>query len=48
MGRHAVSKITIGVMKIVVEDSKRTNIVGVRTRLKTVSQRRGVDKAKSF
>ena len=43
-GRHAFSKINRAVsMKIVIEDSKRCNILEVRERLKTVSQRRGVD-----
>ena len=35
-------------MKIMLEDTKRFNISMVRKRLKTVSQRRGVDKMKSF
>ena len=35
-------------MKIAVEDSKKVNIVVMRKRLKTVSQRRGVDEMKSF
>ncbi len=30
-------------MKITVEDSKRSNIAAMRERLKTVSQRRGID-----
>ena len=47
--RHAVSKINRAVrMKIAIEDSKRCNIAVVRKRLKTVSQRKGVDKKKSF
>ena len=48
-GRHAVSKIRRAViMKIAVKESKRGNIAAIRKRLKTVSQRRGVDKTKSF
>ena len=48
-GRHAVSKIRRAVsMKITVEDSKKGNIVAIRERLKTVSQRRGTDEMKSF
>ena len=48
-GRHAVSKIRRAVsMKIAVKESKRDNIAATRKRLKTVSQRRGVDKTKSF
>ena len=48
-GKHAVSEIRRAVsMKIVVKESKRCNIVAMRKRLKTVSQRRGVDKMKSF
>ena len=48
-GRHAVSKIRRGVsMKIKVEDSERGNTAAMRERLKTVSQRRGVDETKSF
>ena len=44
-GRHAVSKIRRAVsMKIAVKKSKRGNIATMRKRLKTVSQRRGVDK----
>ncbi|MPC24568.1 hypothetical protein E2C01_017652 [Portunus trituberculatus] len=35
-------------MKIAAEDSKRCNIPVMRERLKTVSQRRGVNKIKSF
>ena len=47
--RHAVSKIRRAVsMKIAVEDSKRGNIAAERKRLKTVSQRRGIDETKSF
>ena len=40
-GRHAVS------MQIAVIKSKRDNIAAIRKRLKTVSQRRGVDRTKS-
>ena len=48
-GRHAVSKIRRAViMKIALKESKRGNIEAMRKRLKTVSQRRGVDKTKSF
>ncbi|MPC38238.1 hypothetical protein E2C01_031743 [Portunus trituberculatus] len=48
-GRHALNKIRRAVcMKIVLNDNKRCNIPAVRKRLKTVSQRRGVDKTKSF
>ena len=48
-GRHAVAEIRRAVsMKIVVKESKRGNIVAMRKRLKTVSQRRGVDETKSF
>ena len=48
-GRHAVSKIRRAVsMKIAVEDSKTGNTAAKRERLKTVNQRRGVDKTKSF
>ena len=42
MIRRAVS------MKIAVRESKRSNITAMRKRLKTASQRRGVDKMKSF
>ena len=35
-------------MKIAIKESKRGNIAAMRKRLKTVSQRRGVDKTKSF
>ena len=35
-------------MKIAVKENKRGNIAAMRKRLKTVSQRRGVDKTKSF
>ena len=48
-GKHAVSKIRRAVsMKISVKESKRGNVAAMRKRLKTVSQRRGVDKTKSF
>ena len=48
-GRHAVSEIRRALsMKIAVKESKRGNIAAMRKRLKTVSQRRGVDKTKSF
>ena len=48
-GRHAVSKIRRAVnMKIALKDSKRGNISAMIKRLKTISQRRGVDKLKSF
>ena len=47
--RHAVSKVRRAIfMKIAVKESKTGNIAGMRKRLKTVSQRRGVDKTKSF
>ena len=48
-GRHTVSETRITVnMKIAVKGSKTDNIAAMRKRLKTVSQRRGVDKTKSF
>ena len=48
-GRHAVSKIRRAVsMEVAVKESKRGNIAAMRKRLKTFSQRRGVDKTKSF
>ena len=48
-GRHAVNKIRRAIsMKITVKESKRDNLAGMRKRLKTVSQRRGVDKTKIF
>ena len=48
-GRHAVCKIDRAVcMKIAIEDRKRCSISVKRERLKTVSQRRGVDETKSF
>ena len=40
--RHAVS------MKIVVKKSKRGNIAAIGKRVKTVSQRRGIDETKRF
>ena len=46
-GRHAVRKIN-GTVSIKTEDRKRCNIPAVRENLKTVSQRRGVDKTESF
>ena len=47
--RHAVSEIRKAViMEIAVKESKRGNITAMRKRLKTVSQRRGVDKTKNF
>ena len=47
--RHAVSKINRVVnMKIAIEDSKRCNIPAKKERLKTVSQKRGVDEKKRF
>ena len=36
------------IMKIAVKESKRGSIAEMRKRLKTVSQRRGLDKTKSF
>ena len=48
-GRHAGSIIRkASSMKIAIEDSKRCNIPVVRKRLKMVTQRKGVDKMKSF
>ena len=48
-GRHAVSEIRRGVsMEVAVKESKKGNIAVMRKRLKTVSQRKGVDKTKSF
>ncbi|MPC17793.1 hypothetical protein E2C01_010659 [Portunus trituberculatus] len=48
-GRHAVNKISRTVsMKIGIKNRKGCNISAVRKRLKTVSQRRGVDETKSF
>ncbi|MPC75915.1 hypothetical protein E2C01_070315 [Portunus trituberculatus] len=35
-------------MKIAIKDRKGCNISAVRKRLKTVNQRRGVDKTKNF
>ena len=45
-GRHAVSRINS--MKIAKGENNRYNISAVRKRLKTVSQRKGVDFTKSF
>ena len=46
---HAVSKIRGTVsMKVAAKDSKKGNVAAMRERLKTVSQRRGVDETKSF
>ena len=43
-GRYAVSEIRRAVsMEVAVKDSKRGNIAAMRKRLKTVSQRRGVN-----
>ena len=43
-GRLAVSEIRRAVsMEVAVKESKRGNIAAMRKRLKTVSQRRGVD-----
>ena len=48
-GRHAVSKIRVAVsIKIAVKESRRGNIAAMRNRLKTVSQKREVNKTKSF
>ena len=48
-GRHTVSEIRRAVsMKIAVKEKKRGNIAAMSKRLKTVIQRRGVDKTKSF
>ena len=48
-GRHAVSEIRRAVsMEVGIKESKRGNIAAMRKRLKIVSQRRGVDKTKSF
>ena len=48
-GRHAISEIRRAVsMEVAVKDRKRGNIAAMRKRVKTVSQRRGVDKTKSF
>ena len=42
--RHAVIEIRRAVgMEVAVKESKRGNIVAMRKRLKTISQRRGVD-----
>ena len=48
-GRHAVSKINRAVsMKIAIKDSQKCNITAKTERLKTVSQRRGVEETKSL
>ena len=48
-GRHAAGEIRKAVsMKIAVKESRRGNFATMRKRLKTVSQRRGVDKTKNF
>ena len=48
-GKHAASKIRRAVnMKIAIKDRKRGNTAVIRKRLKPVSQKRGVDKTKSF
>ena len=48
-GRHTVSEIRRAVsMEVAVKKSKGGNISAMRKKLKTVSQRSGVDKAKSF
>ena len=48
-GRHTVSENRRAIsMEVVVKESKGGNIQAMRKRLKTVSQRRGVDKTKSF
>ena len=48
-GRHAVSEIRRAAsMTIAVKESKRGNIAAMTKRLKTGSQRRGVDKTKIF
>ena len=47
--RQAVGKIKgVVSMKIAIEDNKRSNIPVVGKRRKKVSQRRGIDKTKSF
>ena len=47
--RHAVSEIRRAVsMEVAVKESKGGNISAMRKKLKTVTQRSGVDKAKSF
>ena len=47
--RHAVSKISKAAsMNIALKESKSANIAAMRMRLKTVSQRREVDKTESF
>ena len=46
---HALSKIRRAFsIKIAVKESKRGNMAAMRKRLKTVIQRRGIDKTKSF
>ena len=47
-GKHAVSEIRRTVSMKIAVVSKRGNIAAMRKRLKTVSQRRGDDKTKSF
>ena len=48
-GRHEDSKICRTVsMKIAIKERRTLNISAVKKRLKTVSQRRGVDETKSF
>ncbi len=48
-GRHAVNKFRRAVtMKIAIKDRKRSSITTGYERLKTVSQSRRVDEAKSF
>ena len=48
-GKRAVRKIRrIVSMKMTIENNRRCNIPGVRKRLKRVSQKRRVDKTKSF
>ena len=48
-GRHAVSEIRRAVsIEVELKESKSCNIAAMRKRLKTVSQRRGVDKTKGF
>ena len=48
-GRHAVIEIRRAVSMVVgVRESKKSNIAAMRKRLKTVSQRRRVDKTRSF
>ena len=48
-GRHAVSEIRRAVSKeVAIKETKSGNIAAMRKRLKTVSQRRGVDKKEGF